>query len=270
VESEVSSLININQRLVDKVAEFDVRFESNRIELESCKNDLRRMTDERSDFVSVISHDLKTPLTGIKLFSDLLLSHDDDLDEEEKNRYLEIISAEVDRLSRMISNMAEFHNICSGDVHWHDEIVDVVAVVEKCARPFSVLCESKGLGFSCDVMLESLSAVVDKERLARIVHNLLSNALAFTKKGDIRLGLEMNPEADSFCLSVSDTGLGMSNEQKQHIFSENSDVPLLKDGVGLYVNRYIVSHYQGEMWVESVSGKGSIFYVVLPLNRIDD
>ena len=268
--SEISELININQRLVDQVAELDIRVESNRAELDACKSDLKRVNDERSDFVSVISHELKTPLTGIKLFSDLLLNHNNDFDEQEKDRYLGVISAEADRLSRMISNIAEFQNICTGNVHWLDEIVDVVDVVRKCARPFSVLCESKGLGFSYAPALERLNAVFDKERLARLVYNLLSNALAFTRTGAIKLDVKINPEADSFCLSVRDTGLGMSSEQKKQLSSKSMAVPLLRDGVGLYVNKYIVSHYQGEMWVESNAGKGSVFYIVLPLNRVED
>jgi len=272
-ESDATSMDRVNQELLEKVASLEMRLGSSRSDLELSNIKLERMIEEKSNFVSIISHELKTPLTGLKLFADLLLVDEKGVDEEEKKRYLAIISSEADRLSRMISNVAEFQNICSGDVQWHDEVVDVVNVVEKCARPFEVLCQSKGLAFSYDTELESLWAVLDKERLARVVYNLLSNALKFSRQGDIKLGLKMNSEADGFCLSVSDTGLGMSDDQQKKILLENTDIPPLGKGLGLYVSKYIVAHYQGKIWVESVVGKGAVFHVDLPLNRfgcVDD
>jgi len=269
IEPDVINFDESNKVLLDKVADLESRLESSKAEIECSNNKLKRMAEERSTFVSVISHELKTPLTGLKLFADLLLGDAQGVDEAERKRYLAIISSEADRLSRMISNVAEFQNICSGDVHWHDEVVDVVNVAEKCARPFAVLCKSKGLDFSFESELDSLSAVLDKERLARVVYNLLSNALIFTRQGVIKLGLKMNSAADGFCLSVSDTGLGISDEQQKKILAENSDAPPLGKGLGLYVSKYIIAHYQGKIWVESIVGKGSVFHVELPLNRFD-
>lgn len=271
MKSNQSDVINIdvnNKTLLDKVAFLEGRLDSTKAELDCSNNKLIRLAEEKSSFVSVISHELKTPLTGLKLFADLLLSDESVDDEQERKRYLEIISSEADRLSRMISNVAEFQNICSDDVYWHDEVVNVVDVVEKCARPFAILCESKGLAFSFEAEMESLSAVFDKERLARVVYNLLSNALTFTRQGHIKLALKMCAD-DSFCISISDTGLGMTEDQQQKILSNNTETPPLGKGLGLYVSKYIISHFQGKIRLESLVDKGSVCCVELPLNRLD-
>jgi len=258
-----------NQVLLGKVAGLEREVGASRDEIEFLHNKINRLAKEKSAFVSSISHDLKTPLTGMKLFADLLLSDEQGIDEQDRKKYLAIISSEADRLSRMISNVAEFQNICSGDVHWHDEVADVVKIVEKCARPFSVLCESKGISFIFEPEIEGLNVALDKERLARLVYNLLSNALIFTRQGVIKLGLKMCSAGDGFCLSVSDTGLGMSDDQQKKIFAENSDAPSLGKGLGVYVSKYIVAHYQGKISVESAVGEGSVVHVELPLNGSD-
>lgn len=266
--SEVDALKvkQLNQRLLERVASLEAGLDTSNLDLELANKQLQRLTEERSAFVSAISHELKTPLTGLKLFADLLLSDEHGVDEQDRNRYLAIISSEADRLSHLISTVAEFQKICSGDVHWHDEVIDVVKILERLARSFSVLCESKGIEFSFEPEIVSLSAVFDRERLARVVYNMLSNALKFTRQGTIKLGLKKNAAADGFCLFVSDTGLGMSDDQLRKIFLDDAEARVLGKGLGLYVSKHIVAHYQGKIWAESVVDKGSVFHVELPLS----
>lgn len=268
-ETDAIRLAKINQGLLEQVADLEARLDSNKEELASVNKQLEKLTSERSEFVYAISHDLKTPLTGLKLFADLLLGDEQGVDEQDRARYLAIIASEADRLSRLISNMTEFQGICSGNFQWHDQSLDVVNVVKKCVRPFAVLCESKGIDFSYKSAMESLNMVLDKERLERVVYNLLSNALKFTREGTIKIELKMSADSDGFCLSVSDTGLGMSDEQLQKIFESYSGMPAVDKGAGLFVSNYIVAHYQGRIWAESVVGKGSVFYVELPLSKCE-
>ncbi len=266
--TDMSNVGMSDQKLLDKVVELEDKLDSSRINLERSSNDLKRLAEENSNFVSIIAHDFKTPLTGLKLFSELLLSDGGSISDNDRQQYLKIISSEADRLSRMISNVVEFHNMCSDSVHWHDEVVNVIDVIERCVRPFSVLCQSKGLDFSFETELESLSALLDKDRLSLVVYNLLSNALAFTHKGSIKLYLRSSTSGDGLFFSISDTGIGMSDEKQKSFFSKKTGVPLLGKGLGLYVSRYIISHYQGGISIESNVGKGTVLSVELPLKIV--
>ena len=266
-EADSIGLKKTNQELLDKVASLESRLNESEHKLLLANQQLEQFSAERSAFVSAISHDLKTPLTGIKLFADLAMSHESDVDDQDRNKYLSIISSETDRLSRLISNVVDYQAICCGNIRWHDEPVEVANIIEKCARTFAVLCESKGLRFNCDLELGNLVAVLDKDRLARLLFNLLSNALKFTRQGDVKLVAKMSAEGSDLCLSVSDTGQGVSEEQLQKIFEPSAVIPPLADGIGLFVSNYIVAHYKGRLWAKSVVGEGSVFYVELPLSK---
>jgi signal transduction histidine kinase/HAMP domain-containing protein len=258
-------LLNLASSLEDKVA-------LRTADLEKANQELRRLSEAKSEFVSIVSHDLRTPLTGVKLFTDIMLDGIDDIDKETQVEYLSIISSETDRLSRLITNILDFQKISAGKMQWNDALVDVVEVIDECVRPFKVSFESKGIafGFNCD--LEKLETVIDGDRLAQVVYNLLSNALKFTDEGSVQVDLKLNEtvDGDRISLTVSDTGPGMPQDQLKKVFEpfeQYDGVPNLGKGtgLGLYITSCVVDRYHGRAWAESVENEGTSFHVELPV-----
>lgn len=222
------------------------------------------MLDQLNETISAITHGLKTPLTGVKLFSDILLSKAEDGETEATVKYLAVISAEAERASRMISNIADLQKMSSGTVEWRDEETDAVSLVAACARPFKRWCEAKGVDFNYSCNVEQLMMSLEVDRFSRLVAGLLANALRFTQTGTIKLRLELRNDRKQLCLAVSDSGPGISRGRLEEMFAFREN-DFSKD-IGLAFTRAVVEHYQGRCWAESVAGEGAAFFVELPLS----
>lgn len=269
-----AELRRMNDKLSQSAIILEEKVKERTADLEEANENLQRLSDSKSEFVSIVSHDLRTPLTGVKLFTDIMLDDLDNIDKETQEEYLSIISAETDRLSRLISNILDFQKISAGKMQWDDADTDIVEVIRECVRPFNVSFESKGIDFGLDCELDELMTVIDADRLAQVVYNLLSNALKFTEDGSVKVGLEKieNIDGEKFCLTVSDTGPGIPEEELQKIFEpfeQYAGVPKLGKGtgLGLYITNCVVDRYHGRAWAESVVGEGSTFHVELPVRR---
>lgn len=215
--------------------------------------------------IATLSHDLKTPLTGIKLFADILLSDADEIDSASRDKYLAVLSSEAERMGRMISNIVDLQRLGSGKTEWHDEAHDIVRLVTTCAKPFQRLCAAKGIGFSCKNSAEKLVMTLDASRFMRLVSGLLANALRFTESGAVKI--ELRHDGEKVCLAVSDNGPGITEERLKALSQASTGATALGNDIGLTFARTVVDHYHGRIWAESVAGKGAIFYVELPQRR---
>ena len=264
----------MNDELFQLASSLEEKVALRTADLEKANEDLQRLSEAKSEFISIVSHDLRTPLTGVKLFTDIMLDDLDNIEEETQREYLSIISSETDRLSRLITNILDFQKISAGKMQWNDDLVDIVGVVSECVRPFKVSFESKGVEFKFNCDLDKLETVIDGDRLAQVVYNLLSNALKFTEEGSVQVGLDKLETVDGerISLSVSDTGPGMPEEQLKKVFEpfeQYGGVPNLGKGtgLGLYITTCVVERYHGRAWAESVVGEGSTFHVELPVRQ---
>lgn len=274
IKAAEEKLQTMNVELLDLAASLEEKVKDRTADLEKLNKDLERLSEAKSEFVSIVSHDLRTPLTSIKLFSDIMLDGMDDLDRESQEEYLSIISAETDRLSRLISNVLDFQKISAGKMQWNDAFVDISEVIAECVRPFNISAEAKGLVFSCEFDAEPIETVIDGDRLAQVVYNLLSNSMKFTEEGSIKVSLHkmQSVDGDRFRLSVSDTGPGMAAEQLENIFEPFEQIqgaPMMGKGtgLGLYITNCVVDRYHGRAWAESVVGEGATFFIEMPVRE---
>ena len=274
IKAAEEKLQTMNIELLDLAASLEEKVKDRTADLEKLNKDLKRLSEAKSEFVSIVSHDLRTPLTSIKLFSDIMLDGMDDLDRASQEEYLSIISAETDRLSRLISNVLDFQKISAGKMQWNDEYVDITEVISECVRPFNISAEAKGLEFSCEFDVEPIKTVIDGDRLAQVVYNLLSNSMKFTEEGSIKVCLHKieSVDGDRFRLSVSDTGPGMADEQLKKIFEPFEQIqgaPMMGKGtgLGLYITNCVVDRYHGRAWAESVLGEGATFIIEMPVRE---
>ncbi len=276
IKAAEEKLQRMNAELFELASSLEEKVKNRTMDLEQANKELERLSEAKSEFVSIVSHDLRTPLTSIKLFSDIMLDDLENIDKTSQEEYLSIISAETDRLSRLISNVLDFQKISAGKMQWNDSYVDIVDVIRDCVKPFRISVESKGLEFICEYDQDELKTVIDGDRLAQVVYNLLSNSLKFTEDGFIKVSLKrLNTVAgESFRLSVSDSGPGMAEDQLENIFQPFEQIQGSTNmgkgtGLGLYITSCVVDRYHGQAWAESVLGEGATFNIEMPIRHPD-
>ena len=274
IKQAEEDLVKLNAELFELASSLELKVKDRTVELEEANQDLKRLSEAKSEFVSIVSHDLRTPLTSIKLFSDIMLDDLENIDRESQEEYLSIISAETDRLSRLISNVLDYQKISAGKMQWNDDYVDIAEVVSECVKPFKISVESKGLEFNFECDEDEIKTVIDGDRLAQVVYNLLSNSLKFTEDGFIKVGLKRLKTVDGefFRLSVSDSGPGMAEDQLENIFQPFEQIQGSANmgkgtGLGLYITSCVVDRYHGRAWAESVLGKGATFNIEMPVRH---
>lgn len=214
---------------------------------------------EGRDRLASFSHDLKNPLTAIKLFADILL---DEAGEAPRQRraYLANISMEAERAGRMIDNLADIQALDNATLEWCDEACDLVELVAQCVNVFEPLCLAKGIAFNCRMELRQAAVVLDKRRFKRLLSGLLGNALRYTERGAI--SLELAEAAGHFALRVEDSGSGIAEETVMRLCQGGR--PQLRGEIGLSFACCLLDHCGGTVSAERLGGGGSLFQVMLP------
>jgi len=222
----------------------------------------------KSEFVSLASHQLRTPLTGISWTVDLFLRKEK-LPEKQR-KYLKDIRLSADRLNILVELLLSISRIESGRVGVVPESVDLVEFIKNDLRGCSMLFEKKKLTSVFTNHPEKLIAIIDKSLFDYIFQNILSNAINYTPKGGM-VEIVLKIKEDSALLVISDTGIGIPKEAQTRIFEKffrASNAVMAKPdgtGLGLYIAREAVKLLGGKIWYESNEGGGAVFYVEFPL-----
>jgi signal transduction histidine kinase len=236
--------------------------------------DVRRevgMAEMRSQFVSSVSHELKTPLTAIRMFAETLRLG------RSKNpatqmEYLDTIVNESERLTRLLNNVLDFSKIEQGKRIYHPAPASLAEIVRTAARAMEYPLKQQG--FELDVRIdESLPQTrVDRDSIEQAVLNLLSNAMKYS--GESRtVGLRVRREDDYAVIQVIDKGVGIDPKDQARIFEKFYRVPTRENqslpgtGLGLALVAHIAKAHGGFVRVESAPGEGSTFSILLPLEN---
>ena len=236
--------------------------------------DLRRdlrLSELRAQFVSSVSHELKTPLTAIRMLAETL-QMGRIRDAAAQSEYLETITNECERLSRLVDEVLLFAKADQGRLLYRFRPVHLEDTVRAAARALEYPLRQKG--FALDMQIETgLPAVrADEDALEQAVLNLLSNAMKYS--GDSRdIALQLCRENTGAVIRVSDRGLGIPPEAQGHVFEKFYRAPTRENqlvpgtGLGLALVAQIVQAHRGTVRVESVPGKGSTFSICLPVEN---
>src|SRR5688572_16162020 len=227
----------------------------------------------KSEFVSSVSHELKTLLTTIKLLAHVLQRSD--IAEEEKLDYSKTIAVECDRQIDFVGNLLDLSRIESGAYKLRKTKVNVREVISSCVEVERHRVESLGLTLTTDVPAGLAAVSGDFEALRRVIRGLIDNAIKYTPEGG-RIRVSARETEDKLAISVSDTGTGIPEQDLPHIFSKfyrvAADGPADSPGaaapgvgLGLYLAQHIISQFDGQINVESKRGAGTTFTVLLPL-----
>jgi PAS domain S-box-containing protein len=227
----------------------------------------------KSAFLANISHEIRTPMNGILGFSGLLKQAD--LNSEKQHEYIDIIERSGKRMLNTINDLIDISRIESGQVKISNKLINFNDLLSQLYHFFKPEAKEKGLDLMYEPTLEDNKALVstDEEKLFAIMSNYLKNAIKYTQTGSIHLGYKVKDSSLEFF--VKDSGIGIPKEKHDAVFERfvQADLSITKpyegSGLGLAISKAFAEMIGGKVRLESEPGKGSIFYLRLPLNNTE-
>jgi len=226
-----------------------------------------RMSRLRADFVSGVSHELKTPLTLIRLYGETLL-HGGDFPENERRDFCEIITRESERLSLLVQRVLSFSSIDRGEKAYTLQTGDLAAVIAGIVEIYRNYLERSGFEVEARLIEELPDIRFDAEAVSQAVVNLLENAVKYSGESKF-IGIRLRADAGNAVFEVEDRGIGISPAECGKIFQRFYRSPNGAGkggyGLGLFLVRHIMDAHLGRVEVESEPGVGSLFRLVFPV-----
>ena len=239
--------------------------------LEESNEQLRIIDLRKSEFVSIVSHQLRTPITAIKGYTSLILEESFGPITERLKAPVQKIFSSSSRLAQMVSDYLDISKIEQGTMSYTFSPVDIGAMIRDLGDDFVQVAAKKGLGFSVHIPEgRNFIATADDGKIRQIFSNLIDNSIKYTPTGKVELYVDCDDEKGTVFVKIVDTGIGLSQEDIHHLFgkftrgSEGQRQNTEGSGLGLYVARKMLEAQKGTVWVDSEGpGKGSTFCVEL-------
>ncbi len=264
-----------NARLFEKTwryqQELERKVEERTRDLTLALEEVKNISNRKTEFISAVSHELRTPLTSIKGYASLLLS--DKLGElpEGVRLRLDKINRHSDELTHLVNDLLDIARIESGRVIMKTEPVDIKEVLAGVLDLLWVQFKEKQIALGLELADNLPSIMADKSQISRVFINIIGNALKFTPaQGKITVSSSLH-ESRSIRIDIRDTGCGIPPEDASKIFEEFYRVEnqineqVKGSGLGLSLVKHIIEAHRGNIWVTSAPGEGSTFSFVLPL-----
>ncbi len=221
----------------------------------------------RDEFISVASHELKTPITSVKMFTQVLKKHSEQIGDIKAVSHLTKMDKQLNKLTELIYDLLNVSKIQAGKMEFSYAIFDfdkavreVVDVLQQTSDKHTLVIEGA----------TEMKIYGDEERIGQVVNNLISNAVKYSPRG-VEVIVQLSSDKQNVQVSVKDYGIGMSEEHLGRIFErfyrvyDNNDKTFPGLGIGLYISSEIIKRHGGKLWVESIPGQGSTFSFSLPI-----
>ncbi len=245
-----------------------VRIVEEASELRHLNEQLKSLDRLKDDFMSSVTHELRTPLASIRALAELMRD-EPDMAPAQRQQFLAIVVAEAERLSRLVNQVLDMAKIESGHAEWHNADVDLGALLEQAVQSTAQLLRERGAVAVLDTPAVVPKLRADPDRLLQVVLNLLSNAAKFTPPGAGRIEVRLTAGPEGARVEVEDNGPGVPPEQHQLVFEkfrQGGDGVSRPQGtgLGLPISRQIIEHFGGRLWLKSEPGRGACFGFDLP------
>jgi len=239
------------------------------IKLDFVNREVEQVNEERTKFLSTVSHELKTPLTSMMAFADILVKHQEG-DRKDKNlKHLGIIQKSGKNLRTLIDDLLDFSRVESGSANISREEFDMEEVVAEVEGSMSPLLGAKRQKFVFHGDFAGQRVRLDRRRIGQVMMNLISNASKYSPAGTT-ITVEGSIRESDLHLKVIDEGIGISSEDQERLFTkffraENKETRQEEGtGLGLSITKGIIESHGGTITVESETGQGTSFSVVIP------
>lgn len=274
IVEDVTHTAEVEQRLTQNRNELGLAKE----ELDRANKELQRLDRLKSLFLSMAVHDLRTPLTAIRAYSDLILRVLSDDSPPKVRDFVKLIFAQTNHMDWLINDFLDLDQIEQGEFELHFSEVDVNNLIQQIVDLMSYLVTRKGLELEVFLSPEPMLLQVDDIRIQQVMYNLLSNAIKYTPRGG-RIVVESDWDGETAVLRVTDTGIGMTPEEQarafQLYFRAKSDDRLGESphnetrgkGLGLFIVKTLVEAHGGHVTLESEYQFGTKITVFLPQDR---
>jgi signal transduction histidine kinase/DNA-binding response OmpR family regulator/ligand-binding sensor domain-containing protein len=235
--------------------------------LESQK--LQELDEIKTRFYTNVSHEFRTPLTLILGPLETAITMSAASGEPAIKTNLDMVNRNAQRLLELINQLMDFSKLESGNMHLHLEEADLIPFLRTCTLSFSSLAVSKGINLQFTTTAEQLITLFDKDKFEKIINNLLSNALKFTREGgSVAVAVDFNDQG--VVLQVTDDGIGIPDDKVEDIFNRfyqvNNAAKIYEGtGIGLALLKELVAFHKGKVTVESKEGKGTVFTLQFPV-----
>jgi len=242
--------------------------EDARAALHSQNERLREVDGLKDDLIALVSHELRTPLTSIVGYLELVQEDEDELKEEHRS-HLEVVQRNAHRLLGLVSDLLFAAQVQAGRVTLEKDLVSIPELLDQAVAAALPAAADRQIDMTVRVR-DDADVIGDKQRLAQVIDNLLSNALKFTPSGG-SVGISVIAREDTVLIEVEDSGIGISAADQKKLFTRffRTEAAMRKaikgTGLGLSIVKAIVEGHGGEITVESAEGKGATFRIALPL-----
>ena len=268
LQSFYKELENKIEKAVDGLRMANQKLEKRTEELSKLNLQLKEMDKRKTEFISIVSHDLKTPLTSSIGFADTLLNKRLNLTEDTKEDFINVIATESRRLSRLISDFLDLTKIEEGIFEPKIEKANIKEIVNRVVEFINT--KSKGISIVVESENHFPLMNLDEDRITQVLQNLLSNALKYSPINSI-IKIVIKQFAEEIRISVIDQGIGIPDSEKEKVFQKfyriNSDISIKErgTGLGLTIVKFIIELHGGRIWVEDNKPAGSCFIFALPI-----
>lgn len=231
---------------------------------------LKEVDQMKDEFISIASHELRTPITTLKGFVSMAIEGDyGDLNEQGQKGF-KIMEASINRLGNLVEDLLNVSRIEQNRLIIKKQALDTKAILESLVEEFALRMEEKGLKFKKDISDDLPKIWADEDRFRQVVINLMGNAVKYTKKGEIEL-IAKATDKNFVTITVKDSGIGMTAQERQKLFEkfyriQSDDTKgIIGTGLGLWITKQIVELLGGKIYVDSIKHVGSQFYFTVPI-----
>lgn len=236
------------------------------------EEELLKLDKVKSDFVTVASHQLRTPLTAIKWVSEALLNKRQNLTKAQQEHYLEQIHDSNERMIELVGVLLDVSNIDFGTFATNPRPVRLPAILDQVLEELSEQLDDKNINLTKNVSKHLPIILIDPSWVRVILHNLLANSIKYSPEGK-SITVKMQKQPADILIKITDHGCGIPANQQDKIFTKffraDNAQSLVNDGtgLGLYICKALTEQAGGKIWFDSTENKGTTFYVTLPLKN---
>ncbi len=236
---------------------------------------LKKLDKIKSDFLNVTSHELRTPMSAIKGYLQMLLNQSLGEISEEQKKGLEVILRNANRLDNLVQDILDVSRLESGTMKFIIEKTDIQKLVDEVTETMQSSADLKDIKINMEVEEKLPGLNIDQDRIKQVIINLVNNSIKFSPGGSI-INIRAKKEEGNILFEVQDFGRGIPKDKQDRIFETFYQVDSGKDtkfggaGLGLAISRGILLAHSGKIWVKSKEGKGSTFSFTLPIKPVKD